>query len=241
MNEQRKTAPESIGRRRVLVVDPDEETRLLYREALRLGGCEVIEAADGRDALTKALVTVPDLIISELYLPVIDGFSLCEILRRDRTTAGVPILIVTAEARADQVARARRMANVVLTKPTTPDVVLTECRRLRSPAEVAGNGGYAVQPPASQAARAIERRPVLAKSHARFTTTTPPTPPPVLTCPACDRPLKYEQSHIGGVSDRHPEQWDYYSCATCGTFQYRQRTRKMRRVGLEFVERDRKL
>jgi hypothetical protein len=40
----------------------------------------------------------------------------------------------------------------------------------------------------------------------------------------------YEHSHVGGVSQRHPEQWDYYRCSACGRFQYRQRTRKLRRV-----------
>lgn len=43
-------------------------------------------------------------------------------------------------------------------------------------------------------------------------------------------PLQYERSHIGGVSHVHAEQWDDYECAACGTFQYRQRTRKLRRV-----------
>jgi hypothetical protein len=64
-----------------------------------------------------------------------------------------------------------------------------------------------------------------------MTTTTPPLRPPELKCLSCDVTLKYEHSFVGGVSDRHPEQWDYYKCDQCGTFQYRQRTRKLRRVG----------
>jgi hypothetical protein len=55
--------------------------------------------------------------------------------------------------------------------------------------------------------------------------------PPPLVCPACDRALQYVRSHVGGVSERLPEQWDYYTChGACGTFQYRQRTRRVRRV-----------
>jgi hypothetical protein len=54
---------------------------------------------------------------------------------------------------------------------------------------------------------------------------------PALVCPSCDRPLRYRRSHIGGVSERLSEQWDYFDCVQgCGTFQYRQRTRKVRRV-----------
>ncbi len=52
-----------------------------------------------------------------------------------------------------------------------------------------------------------------------------------MTCPRCDRPLLYEKSHVGGVNARELEQWDYFECPQgCGTFQYRQRTRKLRRV-----------
>ena len=49
-------------------------------------------------------------------------------------------------------------------------------------------------------------------------------------CPTCDRPLVYERSHIGGVTERFSEQWDYYTCTGCGPFQYRQRTRALRSV-----------
>ena len=52
----------------------------------------------------------------------------------------------------------------------------------------------------------------------------------MLTCPSCDQPFQYDHSYVGGVSDRHAEQWDYYICSTCGMFQYRQRTRKIRPV-----------
>jgi CheY-like chemotaxis protein len=84
---------------RVLVVDPDEQTRAVYRESLTATGCDVVEASDGRDALAKAFVRPPALVVTEVALPFIDGYALCEILRRDRLTASVPILVVTAEAR----------------------------------------------------------------------------------------------------------------------------------------------
>ena len=83
------------------------------------------------------------------------------------------------------------------------------------------------------AARLAGSRPKsLAKAHLRFETKAPPATPPELICPSCDRPLLYECSHVGGVNTRHSEQWDDYTCsASCGTFVYRHRTRKLRRVG----------
>ncbi len=72
---------------------------------------------------------------------------------------------------------------------------------------------------------------MLSRAYDRHDTTEPPVAPPALVCPSCDQPLRYVKSHIGGVSVRHQEQWDYFECeGGCGTFQYRQRTRKLRRV-----------
>jgi CheY-like chemotaxis protein len=225
----------------ILVVDADDEARSLYRQSLTLVGCEVVEASDGREALTIALVRPPTLVVTEITLPFVDGYALCEILRCDRTTADIPILVVTAESRPAQLHRARKAgADIVLVKPTPIENVLSEVHRLasdsRSPHEraVAPKPNLASRYDDSRSAiTPIEqpRRTTRAKSFPRFTTTTPAKSPPPLVCPSCDGRLTYEQSHIGGVNDDQPEQWDLYVCpASCGTFQYRHRTRKLRRV-----------
>ena len=114
---------------RILVADAEADARVLYRHTF--SDCDVVEAADGRDALVKALVRQPSLVITELRLPLVDGVAFCEILRRDRTTADVPILVVTAEARPSEVQRARRAgADVVLAKPTPLQTLAVEARRL---------------------------------------------------------------------------------------------------------------
>ena len=79
--------------------------------------------------------------------------------------------------------------------------------------------------------RAGAQRLTLKKAHLRGDTTTPPERPPVLRCAFCDRELQYVRSHIGGVSSKHPEQWDYFVCSFgCGEFEYRARTRKLRKI-----------
>src|SRR5258708_7504780 len=116
---------------RVLVVDADADNRELYRESLTLAGWSVAEASDGREALVQALASKPSLIITEIRLPFIDGVALCEILRRDRLTATVPILVVTGETRAVELARATQAgADAVLLKPSDPDVIVAEMNRL---------------------------------------------------------------------------------------------------------------
>jgi CheY-like chemotaxis protein len=214
---------------RVLVVDPDADTRALYREVFHANGWDVVEAADGREALAKALSRPPALVMTEVRLPFLDGYALCDILRRDRATTAVPILVVTAEARSTGVDGALRVgANAVLIKPTTPEQVLAETRRLLSDCRDADRSG---SPAALQTLASSHLRPRLSKSFARFVTTTPPAAPPQLVCPSCDEPLIYEHSYVGGVSAKNAEQWDRYVCpASCGTFQYRHRTRKLGRT-----------
>jgi CheY-like chemotaxis protein len=221
--------------RRVLVVDADADTRSLYRAVLQAAGCEVLEASDGRDALTIALLSPPTLVMTELRLPNIDGFALCELLRRDPATAEVPIVINTTESRPAEVIRAKMLADEVVIKPTMPDTVVMVIRRVLARSLVRENmrtPNPAVEPrtAVSPLADSGESRRAKAKSLPRFTTTAPPTPPPSLQCPSCDRALTYERSHIGGINARNVERWDYFRCVPCGIFQYRHRTRKLRRV-----------
>jgi two-component system chemotaxis response regulator CheY len=224
---------------RVLVADADAETRARYRQTLHAAGCDVLEAADGRDALAKALSRPPSLVVTEALLPFIDGYALCALLRHDLGTRAVPILMVTAETRPIELARAREAgADVVLVKPAATGLLLNEMRRLLTQTnELRGRSRAIREQVAAQlkkAADLIERSAAhqrsLARRHERYATRTPPFRPPQLACPVCQVPLHYEQSHIGGVSSHQTEQWDRFSCtALCGTFEYRHRTRKLRK------------
>jgi CheY-like chemotaxis protein len=224
----------------ILVADPDSDARQCYRDALIQVGERLVEAVDGREALVKALVKPPSLVITELELPFIDGAALCKILRQDRTTSRIPIVVVTRVNVATRIERARSAgANVVLLKPAPFAAIRLEMQRLLVDAQdVRRRFEAAYAKSASEvdrAARLLARADALlpktlSKAHHRFSTTTPPTPPPALSCPICDQPLTYQSSHVGGVSVLHAEQWDYYSCGKCGPFQFRHRTRKLRHI-----------
>lgn len=119
------------GRVRVLVAEADDDTRSVFGESLKRAGCDVVDAADGRDALAKALSTRPTLVITETRLPVFDGYALCEVLRRDAATRAVPIIAVTTETRAAALDRARAAGvDAVLNKPVTADRLLKEIQQL---------------------------------------------------------------------------------------------------------------
>jgi CheY-like chemotaxis protein len=224
-----------------LLVDRDEDTRHLYAEYLKLGAWRVEEAGDGREALAKAIASHPDVIVTETRLPGINGYDLCDLLRRDSSTGGIPIVVVTADAFANDLVRARAAgADAVLTKPCLPEALAGELRRvldhshelrIRSEA-LREKSGVQLTRAENVLRRSTETRKIsLKRAHQRGDTTTPPLAPPTLVCPDCDRQLTYQRSHVGGVSTKHQEQWDYFECpAGCGTFQYRARTRRIRKV-----------
>jgi CheY-like chemotaxis protein len=87
-----------IRDRSMLLADPDPDTRALYRQLLSYTGWRLDEAEDGVDALAKARTQPPELLITETRLPLLDGYTLCELLRIDPVTAAIRILVVTGDA-----------------------------------------------------------------------------------------------------------------------------------------------
>lgn len=223
-----------------LLVDRDPDTRRLYAEHLSQSSYLIDEAEDGREALAKALGAAHDVIVTETRLPGISGLDLCALLRRDPATKETPIVVVTGDAATADIERAERAgADVVLVKPCLPEALEGEIKRLVMQSADLRERSRAVRERMHEQIvksdalleRSRTRRKMLNSSLDRRDTTSPPLQPPVLQCPDCDQPLRYVRSHIGGVSVLNAEQWDYYECASgCGTFQYRERTRKLRRV-----------
>src|SRR5438067_11041599 len=193
-----------------LIVDRDADTRRMYAEYLSLANYRIEEAADGRDALALVLANRPDILVMETRLPGISGYDLCSLLRNDAATQSLPIVIVTGDAFEADLRRARNAgADAVLVKPCLPEQLLVEVGRLLAQSVELRERGAAtrakVEEQLARADRALDRsrhlvRPMLSHIMKRHDTTAPPLPPPQLVCPACDQPLKYVRSHIGGVS-----------------------------------------
>jgi DNA-binding response OmpR family regulator len=223
----------------VLLVDPDEDTRELYKTFLLPRRYVVEEAADGPEALAKAISDPPDIVVTETRLARIDGYSLCELLRKDCDTKGASIVVLTGEGRTFNHDRLRGIgADAILVKPCMPEMLLAEMERVRKHSadlrERATPVGGASDARLARSQQLLERcapaTESLTKAHQRYETTTPPREVPELACPGCLRMLKYERSFVGGVTLRFTEQWDELTCASgCGEFEYRHRTRKLRR------------
>jgi CheY-like chemotaxis protein len=217
-----------LSSRLVLLVDSDADMRTRYRTALEEIGYDVDEAEDGREALALAFGRRPSFIVTQTRLAFIDGYELCALLRRDRETRAARIVVLSEDAHPLQIERARSAgADARLNTRCMPDTLVAEIQRLDSRhGEVRQPNGDVQWKPL----KSHDRRRAI-NAFDRFDTTRPPLMPPSLRCPSCGGPLRYVRSHVGGVSARWSEQWDYYTChSACGTFQYRQRTRRLRRV-----------
>jgi adenylate cyclase len=103
---------------RILIVDDNEKNRDILRTRLGRQGYELIEAADGEEAVAAARQHHPDLILLDVMMPKVDGIEACRQLKADADLPFTPIILVTAKADSkDVVAGLEAGADEYLTKP----------------------------------------------------------------------------------------------------------------------------
>jgi len=106
---------------RVLIVDDDPLLRMVCAVNLQSDGVQVLEAEDGRQGLARARLERPDLVLTDVRMPGLDGFELAASLRRDERTRAIPLIFLSGEADPAHDARARALgALAFLTKPVDP-------------------------------------------------------------------------------------------------------------------------
>ena len=113
-----ETLPEDADVTTVLVADDHADIRAYVRRHLESAGYRVIEAADGEEALALARERLPDLVVSDVMMPRLDGLGLCRALRADAETDFLPIVLLTAKAaQEDRLEGLGELADAYLTKP----------------------------------------------------------------------------------------------------------------------------
>jgi DNA-binding response OmpR family regulator len=106
---------------RVLVIDDEEPIRLLCRVNLEAEGMIVLEAADGATGLELARAATPDVVLLDVMMPGLDGWSVAEELLDDPITEDIPIVFLTARAEVRDRARGLDLGGVdYVTKPFNP-------------------------------------------------------------------------------------------------------------------------
>ena len=196
----------------VLLVEDDADTRDMYHTALECGGCWVVDAPNGIDALADAVELQPDVILTDVGLPGIrDGLGLARTLRQNPKTADIPVLAVTGcdpRTFGDDA----WLFDEVYLKPVSPDVLVARIRetfvqsrllhRRRAPAHARLAELLSASERIGHKSQVHERRQGSAFAH---------------LCPRCGETLEWvERRQLSGVT------FDYFQpCVEgCGRFCY---------------------
>ena len=123
--------PATNQRPRVLLVDDYPDAREMYTEYLEFSGFDVIGAANGMEALERANAQVPDIILMDLSLPVMDGWETTRRLKADERTAGIPVVALTGHALAAVSEGAKQAGcDAFVTKPCLPEDLVKQIRKM---------------------------------------------------------------------------------------------------------------
>ena len=115
----------------IMTVDDSPSMRMLLRAALSDLGYRVLEAEDGVHALERIDLIDPDLLITDINMPRMDGFGLIEAVRAKDERKGLPILVLTTESSDEKKQRARQAgATGWIVKPFHPEKLAAAIRRV---------------------------------------------------------------------------------------------------------------
>ncbi|MCS6808699.1 MAG: response regulator [Bacteroidota bacterium] len=107
--------------KKILVIEDDESIRRSVGMMLRISGFEAFYAENGSVGLQMAAQSMPDVIICDIAMPVLDGYGFIQELRKNPATAKIPVIFLTAKAAEEDIAKGKALgANAYLTKPIWP-------------------------------------------------------------------------------------------------------------------------
>jgi len=116
---------------KILAVDDDTNLLKLLGHILRTAGFEVTEVTNGQQALAAVAREVPDLVLIDVMMPVMDGYEVCRRLRSNPRTRHVPIILLTAKVQTeDKIAGLEAGADDYVTKPATPSELVARIKAL---------------------------------------------------------------------------------------------------------------
>ena len=137
----------SVGNhRRLLLIDDDPNLILLVKDYLEFRGYEVITAENGREALEVLENDLPDMIICDVMMPEMDGYSLVKHVRENPRTSWIPVLFLSAKGQSqDRVKGLNTGADVYMVKPFEPEELVAQVESsLKQAARIAERPGKGV-------------------------------------------------------------------------------------------------
>ncbi|MFC2141137.1 ATP-binding protein [Acidobacteriota bacterium] len=127
---EREITAEEAAKDIILVVEDSVDMRNYIRGSLE-PQYQVVEAIDGRDGIEKASQIIPDLIISDIMMPETDGYELCRVLKNNRDTSHIPIILLTAKASEENILQGLELgADDYVTKPFSTHLLYARIKNL---------------------------------------------------------------------------------------------------------------
>ncbi|MBD2723929.1 ATP-binding protein [Hymenobacter armeniacus] len=115
----------------VLIIEDNEEVRSFVHDALAPDGYRLLLAADGTSGLDRARTEVPDVVVSDVMMPGLDGYQVCAALKTDPATSHIPVILLTAKSGpADKLEGLETGADSFLAKPFNPRELRAQVRNL---------------------------------------------------------------------------------------------------------------
>ncbi len=135
----------SDGPPKILVVDDNRLVRELVRDTFLEAGFDVIDASNGREAVERIASNRPDLVVTDVNMPELDGWGLCEALKSDPDTREIPLVFLAAQREVPDRLRGLRLgAHDYLCKPFSTEELLVRVKLILERAGRAGGGPGAV-------------------------------------------------------------------------------------------------
>ncbi|MCB4755943.1 MAG: response regulator [Elusimicrobia bacterium] len=120
--------------KKILIVEDEPDIAESLKARLRIEKYEVSIAANGQAGVEKARAEKPDLVILDVMLPDIDGYEVCRVLKSEKDTRSIPVLVLTALPHIKDADRAFEVgANDFLNKPYTNERLLAKVNKLLAP------------------------------------------------------------------------------------------------------------
>lgn len=121
----------SYKRHKILIIEDNHDIRKYIASIFHRKYYTVIEAANGQEGVEQAVKNIPDLIISDIMMPLMDGFECCANIREDQETAHIPIIMLTAKAEdTDRIKSAQMAVDAYMMKPFNPELLKAKVEHL---------------------------------------------------------------------------------------------------------------
>ncbi|MDX2157975.1 MAG: response regulator [Hyphomicrobiaceae bacterium] len=117
--------------KRILVIEDQEDNRAILRDLLTAAGYGLIEAVNGAEGVARAEAEMPDLILMDIQMPVLDGYDATRLIKANPTLAATPVVAVTSYALSGDETKARAAGcDAYVTKPYSPRQLIGVVRSL---------------------------------------------------------------------------------------------------------------